>query len=71
MLGFYPDCPAEPSFTLTRPVFQKASIVMPDGHELVISRASAKAGRARLNGRNKGFRISHVELAKASSLVWK
>ena len=71
MLGFYPDCPAEPSFTLTRPVFPKASVVMPDGHELVISRASAKAGRARLNGRNKGFRISHGEFAKASSLVWK
>jgi predicted alpha-1,2-mannosidase len=71
MLGFYPDCPGEPSFTLTRPTFSSAVITLPDGHRLTISRASASATRALLDGRSRGYRIPHAALSSATSLVWK
>ena len=70
MLGFYPDCPGEPCFTLTRPTFDKAEITLPDGHKLEVSR-KAKATRARVDGRNKGFRISHSDLVGAKAITWK
>ena len=71
MLGFYPDCPGDPSYTLTRPSFDRAEISLPDGHTLVITRSGANASRARLDGKNKGYRISHEELVKASTLQWR
>ncbi len=71
MLGFYPDCPADPAYTLTRPTFPKAVITLPDGHTLTITRASAKASHVRVDGRNQGFRISHDVLCGASSIHWK
>ena len=70
MLGFYPDCPGEPYYTLTRPTFPKAVITLPDGHKLTITR-SAKASKATVDGRNKGYRISHDTLTGASTITWK
>ncbi|MBQ7709666.1 MAG: GH92 family glycosyl hydrolase [Bacteroidales bacterium] len=70
MLGFYPDCPGEPSFTLTRPTFTKACITLPDGSSLTVSR-SAKPSRALVGGKNAGFRISHSDLLKAGTIMWK
>ena len=70
MLGFYPDCPGEPYFTITRPTFGKAVITLPDGHELVIS-GNPKATHARVDGRNKGYRISHSNLLGAKTITWK
>jgi len=70
MLGFYPDCPADPFYTLTRPVFDKASIELPDGHKLQIFR-SKKPSKAVVDGRSKGYRISHKELLGAKSISWK
>ena len=71
MLGFYPDCPGDPSFTLTRPTFSKARITLPDGHLLTITRASASSARALVDGHNKGYRLSHQDLTSASTVVWK
>ncbi|MBR3989637.1 MAG: GH92 family glycosyl hydrolase [Bacteroidales bacterium] len=71
MLGFYPDCPGEPYFTLTRPSFSKAVISLPGGAELVMSRSSAQSARALVDGRNKGYRISHQDLLRSKSIVWK
>ena len=71
MLGFYPDCPGEPYFTLTRPTFPKARVTLPDGSELEVSRASERAGRALVDGRHKGYRISHQDLLRTKSIVWK
>ena len=71
MLGFYPDCPGDPSFTLTRPTFPKAVITLSDGRELTITRSGAHASKALVDGRNKGFRISHTELTGSRSIVWK
>ena len=71
MLGFYPDCPAEPYYTLTRPTFDKATVTLPSGEKIVISRSGAKASRATVNGKTKGYRISHEDLLKASAISWK
>ena len=70
MLGFYPDCPGDPYFTLTRPTFTKAVVTLPDGHKLEIT-SRPKATRARLDGRNKGYRISHTDLVEAKSISWR
>ena len=71
MLGFYPDCPADPAYTLTRPTFSKAVVTLPDGHELVITRAKPSASRVRVDGRSLGFRISHDTLTGAGTIQWK
>lgn len=72
MLGFYPDCPGDPSYTLTRPSFERAEISLPDGHTLVITRSGASPSRVRINGRSaKSFRISHEDLVGASILEWR
>ena len=71
MLGFYPDCPADPAYTLTRPAFGRISVDFPDGHTLLITRSGSNPTRARLDGRNKGYRISHADLLNASTLEWK
>ncbi len=71
MLGFYPDCPGEPYFTLTRPSFSKAVISLPGGAELVVSRSSAQSARALVDGRNKGFRLSHRDLISTKAIRWK
>lgn len=46
MMGFYPDCPGEPSYTLTAPTFEKVVIKLDpkwyDGHkELVIKKTGS------------------------------
>ena len=71
MLGFYPDCPGEPYFTMTRPTFPSATVTLPGGKELRITRSTAKASRCRVDGRNKGYRISHSDLLQARALEWK
>ena len=70
MLGFYPDCPADPSYTLTRPTFTKASISLPDGRELLISR-NARPSKVLVKGRRSAFRISHDALLNAGSIDWE
>ena len=70
MLGFYPDCPADPSYTLTRPTFSKATVTLPDGATLTIVR-NKKPSRALLNGKNKGFRLSHQDLMGGGTLTWR
>ena len=71
MLGFYPDCPGEPYFTLTRPTFSSAQITLPGGHKLTIGKSSPAAARALVDGRSRGYRISHEALTAASSVLWK
>ena len=70
MLGFYPDCPAEPYYTLTRPTFSKASVQLPSGRTLVISR-TVNPSRVLLDGRRAGFRVSHEDFVTAGSVEWK
>ena len=76
MMGFYPDCPGDPSYTLTRPTFSKVTVTLDPAYlqgaqpALVITR-SAKPSRALLGGRNRGFRVSHDALISAGTLTWK
>ena len=76
MLGFYPDCPGEPYYTLTTPTFDRAEIdtpagtlvievVRPAGSETLIK--SMKLGDKPL----KKYRISHDELLKGGSLTFE
>ena len=58
MMGFYPDCPGHPSYTLTTPRFDKVEIRLDPSHHdgnslLVITK-----------GRHMKGRITHAELLK-------
>lgn len=76
MLGFYPDCPGEPFYTLTTPAFDRAEIDTANG-TLVIEavRPSADAGYIRtmqLGGKPlKKYRISHDELLRGGKLTFE
>ena len=79
MLGFYPDCPGEPFYTLTIPTFDRAEIDTDSGTIVVekasgIDGASAKAGdrlKVTLGGRRLGsYRITHRELVEGQKLVF-
>lgn len=81
MMGFYPDCPGQPSYTLTSPVFDKVTIRLDAGvwgrDKLVIEaeRPSADAiyiGGMELGGRKlTDYRITHKQLIEAGSLKFR
>ena len=85
MMGFYPDSPSEPYFTLTVPAFDKVSIGLPGGNSLEItkdaaadfalqaqSQAMSRACSAKIGGKKvKSYRISTGELLGAGKIVWK
>lgn len=76
MMGFYPDCPGNPSYTLTTPRFETIEIALDPKYcggkdRLVISRSGEgrHIGRMTLDGRKYGkYRITHDELVKGSKL---
>ena len=76
MMGFYPDCPGDPSYTLTRPTFRKVTVTLDPAYlqgakpELVITRTN-KPSKALLGGRNRGYRVSHDIIVSSSTLQWK
>ena len=77
MMGFYPDNPADASYTLTAPVFDRITLRLdPAIHgtdRLVISAPNAaereRIRSIRLGGRPfKAFRITHADLLRGGSL---
>ena len=74
MMGFYPDCPGEPAYTLSTPVFDKVTIKLDPKYwgrdQLVIEteRPSAESLYIRemeLGGKKLSrYRITHEELHK-------
>jgi len=76
MMGFYPDCPGEPYYTLTAPVFDRVEIATERG-PLVIEaeRPAAGAGyigRMTLGGRPLGkYRLSRDELRGGGRLKFE
>ena len=76
MMGLYPDCPGDPSYTLTRPTFGKVTVTLDPAYlrgaknRLVITRTN-KPSRALVGGRNRGFRITHDVLVGAGTVQWK
>ena len=83
MMGFYPDCPGEPYYTLTSPVFDKITISLDPkfcgGHSslTIIKTGKGKGGYDRISSMKKGgksltrYRISHGELTEADTLEFK
>lgn len=66
MMGFYPDCPAQPYYTLTTPAFDKVELDLGEGRTLEIVREGT--GRyirsVSVDGVPfKGMRISHDKIA--------
>ena len=76
MMGFYPDCPGDPSYTLTLPVFDRVDIDLPDGKTLTVTKAAgakpAKGTTARVGSRKvSDYRISHDALVNAGTIRWQ
>ncbi len=80
MIGMYPDCPGEPYYTLTTPVFDKVTLHLdkkyyPEG-DIVIEANRTKAGQNLIGSMQLGgkklnsYRISHSELTKGRHLVF-
>lgn len=73
MMGFYPDCPADPYYTLTTPVFDRIELDTAAG-TITIESAGRKSGvnyiqSASLGSRRlRGMRIGHDELLEAKRL---
>lgn len=80
MLGFYPDCPGDPSYTLTSPVFDRVTLHLDKryypsgGLTIVANRPTPSAhliskmtlGDKKLNS----YRVSHDALVKGGTLVF-
>lgn len=80
MMGFYPDCPGVPEYTLTTPVFDKVILRLDPRYykekELIIkvhrqtdATSAPYIDKVELNGRkHKGFRVKHDDLVHAHTL---
>ena len=78
MMGFYPDCPGEPYYTLTTPVFDKVTITLDPKYgskkEMVIETARPTANSSYIKSMTLGgkalskYRISHRELVNGGIL---
>ncbi len=78
MLGFYPDCPGDPSYTLTSPVFDKVTLHLDkryyaDGDLTIVANRPTPSAHI-INTMTLGdkkwnsYRISHVALVKGGKL---
>lgn len=76
MMGFYPDCPGEPFYTLTSPVFDRVEIDTP-GKTLVIEAERSNPDDIYIERMQLGqkplyrYHISHDELMKGGNLKFK
>jgi len=76
MMGFYPDCPGEPYYTLTAPVFDRVEINIAEGGKLIIeaphrSEKDIYVRSVSLGGKSAGgYRISHQELLDGGTLTF-
>ena len=73
MIGFYPDCPGEPYYTLTSPVFDSVEIDTPNGTLTINAQRetpnSIFINSMELGGKKlKKYRISHDELVSGKTL---
>lgn len=79
MMGFYPDCPGSPTYTLTVPTFDEVRIHLDprwySSKELLIETTRTKVDtpnvikKCRIGGKEqRGYRISHHDLVNSGSL---
>lgn len=77
MMGFYPDCPGEPYYTLTSPVFDRVEIDLSDGKTLTIDAERTSPDDIYIESMTLGdknlnkYRLSHDELVNAGRLGMK
>ncbi len=77
MMGFYPDCPGEPYYTLTSPVFDSVEIDLANGKTLTIDAERTSPDDIYIESMTLGdknlnkYRISHDELVNAGRLGMK
>jgi len=73
MMGFYPDCPGEPYYTLTTPIFDRIEIDTAGG-TLTIEKhgEGAYIRRMTLGGRPlTKYRLTHDELIRGKNLIFE
>jgi predicted alpha-1,2-mannosidase len=76
MMGFYPDCPGHPSYTLTTPAFDSVEITLnPElcgGKDKLVITTSGNGNRIKgmkVGGKSYGkYRINHKELTEAGTI---
>lgn len=72
MMGLYPDCPGEPTYTLTTPSFDTITIRLDRDYwptdSIVITRSDS-APRITLGGKPAGRRITHSQLIEGRNLI--
>ena len=75
MMGIYPDCPGEPTYTLTTPVFDKVKITTPQCEiNIECERPTADShyiDNISLNGKANGYRITHKQLLENANIEYK
>ena len=66
MMGIYPDCPGEPTYTITTPVFDKVQITPPGGVITIEcdrpTPDSHYIDNIEVDGKPSGYRITHKQL---------
>jgi predicted alpha-1,2-mannosidase len=73
-LGFYPVCPASDQYVLGAPLFPKATLHLPGGHDVVLSAPANSATSRYINGLTLNGQpyahnwLSHAELLKGATL---
>ena len=75
MMGLYPDCPGEPYYTITTPVFDKVTIKTSKG-EITIEcdRPTEECHyieNISLNGKKSGYRLTHKQLLDNANIELK
>ena len=69
MMGFYPDCPGSPTYTLTTPRFDKIEIS--SGPVIIKNGSGIRIRSINLNGkRHNSHRISHEDLKAGNTLTF-
>lgn len=77
MMGFYPDAPGEPFYTITSPVFDEVEIDLGNGKTLEISAERTAPDAIYINSMTLGgkplkdYRISHDDLVNGGKLAFK
>lgn len=75
MIGFYPDCPGDPSYTLTLPVFDSVDIALDPAYhngvetiKIVREGQGKRIRKIRLGEAPSAYRVSHSELLQKGTL---
>lgn len=69
MMGIYPDCPGEPSYTLTTPVFDEIEIDTMNGTLRIAKSGNGYIKHIKLNNKSYSkFRINHNDLIEGGTL---